>query len=40
VLVGDLIWKRLRRCGIYTSRPYDLRVTFAIQMMLAESKGP
>jgi integrase len=39
VLVGDLIRKRLRRCGISTSRPYDLRATFATQMMLAESKG-
>lgn len=39
VLVGDLIRKRLRRCGITTSRPYDLRATFATQMMLADSKG-
>jgi integrase len=37
-LVGDLIRKRLRACGI-NARPYDLRSTFATQLMIAESKG-
>ncbi len=38
MLVSDLIRKRLKGCKI-NCRPYDLRATFATQMMLAESKG-
>jgi site-specific recombinase XerD len=37
-LVGELVRKRLRECNIQ-ARPYDLRHTFATQLMLAESQG-
>jgi len=37
-LVGALIRKRLRACGI-KARPYDLRSSFDTSMMLAESRG-
>jgi hypothetical protein len=37
-LVGKLLRKRLRECNIQ-ARPYDLRHTFATQLMLAESQG-
>jgi integrase len=37
-IVGKLVRKRLRECNIQV-RPYDLRHTFATQLMLAESRG-
>lgn len=37
-IIGKLVRKRLRECGI-SARPYDLRHTFATQLMLAESQG-
>ncbi len=37
-LVGALIRKRLRACGI-KARPYDLRSSFDTSLMLAESRG-
>jgi hypothetical protein len=36
--VGKLVRKRLRQCNI-SARPYDLRHTFATQLMLAESQS-
>ncbi len=37
-LIGKIIRNRLRYCKI-NARSYDLRVTFATRLMLAESKG-
>jgi hypothetical protein len=37
-LIGRLVRKRLRQCNIQ-ARPYDLRHTFATQLMLAERQG-
>ncbi len=37
-LIGRLVRKRLRGCNIQAG-PYDLRHTFATQLMLAESQG-
>ena len=37
-VVGKLVRKRLKECNI-SARPYDLRHTFATQLMLAESQS-